>query len=278
MASEENSLEDLARFQASKETLEKLLPILLALDTAAVRRFTMTVPEAVASGIRIWRSYLADKADIVTSFTKKGFDPEAVVDLPDRVSALWQADVRLKQARDPESAMEELLASAVPLHAKLARAAKYLFEDDENIWPVVADIRKGSGHMDRANDLARYSELFREHWETAAGNCNVSNQDLADAQSISTKILSAYTEASESKLKELSNIRNRAGEYLCQAVDAIRDAAAYHYRTDPNAMDRYPSLFRYRKSQKRTEDDNETALETPTPVETEAPTLNKETA
>ena len=262
MASTPSDLEALARFQGSKETLDRMRPVLEALSKQEVRHFSLAIPAAVASAIRVWQSFMADAAAIVTSFKRQGFDPDAVSDLPDRVSALWQADTMLRRALDPESTMQELLDDAVVVHTKMAKTAKYLFEDDDEIWPVVADIREGSGHMDRAGDLARYAELFTTHWDRVDGKSEVTQADIDNAKEMSVRILRAYTENDESNIRSLRDLRDRAGEYLARAVDDIRDAALYHFRNDPDAADRYPTLFKYRRVNRKKEKESDAAEET----------------
>ena len=233
----------LAEFQGGKEKLEIVMPKLQAMNGSEVRQFNLSVPATTSASIRIWQSYLADKAQFLSTFTPKGFDAEGIEDFPLRTAALWYADVQLGQAINPSGGMpQEIISRAKPMHQKLAKAALYLWSDHETLGPVVADIRQGAGHLDMAGDLTRYAVLFQENWSAAEGNCEVTPSDLNEAKQLSTLMLEALTAAPEGTVSELKDLRARAGEYLRRGADQIRTAAEYIFRDDPTALSRYPSL------------------------------------
>ena len=237
------SIRDLAAFQGGAEKLVMLKPKLLALIASELRQFNLSVPATLSAAIRIWTSYVEDKKMFADAFTAAGFDAAAVEDFPMRTAVLWYTDTQLGQMLAPRQGLsEEILLQAKPLHAKLARAARYLFEDDARLGPVVADIRQGAGHLDTAGDLNRYAVLFEEHWDLAEGRCDVTLEDLASAKHLSTLILEGLTAAPEGDIAEWKDLRNRAGEYLRRGAEDIRAAAAYLFREDPDALSRYPSL------------------------------------
>ena len=62
--------------------------------------------------------------------------PAKASNLSDRISLLWQTDILLRQAIDPDDTLAEVVAKALKLRKKLSRAAGYVFEDDEEIWPM----------------------------------------------------------------------------------------------------------------------------------------------
>jgi hypothetical protein len=253
---------DLDAFQGGAEKLVLLKPKLLALIDAEVRQFNLSVPSTLSSAIRIWQSYNEDKAKFSATFTPAGFDAEALADFPLRTASLWYVDVQLGQALNPKTGMpEEIISVAKPLHTKLARAAKYLWESDAVLGPVVADIRQGSGYLDMAGDLTRYAVLFDDHWKDIEGRCDVVQDDTASAKKLSTLMLQSLTATPIGTVDELKDLRNRAGEYLRRGAEDIRDAAEYVFRKDPSAFSRYPSLHIPRgPSRKHAETDESPAI------------------
>lgn len=238
-----NGAQDLTAFQGGAEKLVQLKPKLLAMIDAEVRMFNLSVPSTLSSAIRIWQSYQADKERFKETFTSAGFDAEALADFPVRTAVLWYTDVQLGQALNPKIGMpEEILSAAKPLHARMARAAQYLWEADEVLGPVVADIRLGAGYLDMAGDLTRYAVLFEDHWNETTGRCDITLEDIASAKNLSTAMLEALTAAPVGTVAELKELRARAGEYLRRGAAELRAAAEYVFRKDPVALVRYPSL------------------------------------
>ncbi|MDJ0764378.1 MAG: hypothetical protein QNJ97_15475 [Myxococcota bacterium] len=230
-------------FQGTVENLEKIKPQLDALRPEEVRQFNLSVPNAVSAAMRVFKAFKADVSAFVRTFRFDAFDPADYENFPERVGALWYVNKQLNQAIDPKGDADAILAKIGPLHAKLGKAAVYLWCDSEELGPVVADIRAGAGRMDKADELVRYAALFEEHWAEAKDNSNVTQDDLTAARTLSAQLIDTLTAIPPSDLAELRDIQNRAGEYLRRAVDDIRAAAIYIFRRDPEALERYPSLY-----------------------------------
>ena len=230
-------------FRGSREKLDAIRPILFAMDASTVRQFNLSVPTAVSYAMKTYKSFICDKARFVETFKTAAFNPDAYNDFPTRVGALWHADIMLAQAIDPAGNVSTLIEASKPLYKKMGKAAVYLFGDHETLGQVVASIREGSGHMDQADDFARYAALFKENGAAAEGKCDVTKEDIETALDYSAQILNAMTDTEESSVSDLRDIRNRAGEYLRRAVDDIRDAALYIFRYDDDVQERYPSIY-----------------------------------
>ncbi len=235
-------------FQGTQENFDLIKPRLDEMASGEVRKFNLSVPTSVALSMRVWRSYKEDLARFVAAFKPEAFNPASYEDFSVRIGALWWADAVHNQTVDPTSGVQEALERAKPLHRKLSKAAGYLWDDDEEIGPVVASIRAGQGYADRADDLVRYAALFIENWAAAQGKCDVTKEDLEEAREVGARLLDAMTSVPAGDVAEIRDRRDRAGEYLRRAVDDIRDAAAYVFRKDPESMERYPSLYSGRRS------------------------------
>jgi hypothetical protein len=244
MTQNEQIIEVPEEFIGSAEKLEVVRPALDALAEEEVRPLTLQVVTAVMSAIRLWQSYVADKALFVANFTALGFDAAGLQNFPLRISALWYTDVILGQAFQHNRALpKEVAGEAKPLHAKLAAAALYLFKNDPILIPQVRSIREGSGYLDMADDLVRYAALFATHWDDVKNRCDVTEIDLQSAKRLSPVILEGLTAIPAKEMNARKDLRNRAGEYLCRGAEDIREAAFYLFRKKPAALTRYPSLY-----------------------------------
>jgi hypothetical protein len=230
-------------FVAVESNLDRVRNKLLALDLAQVRRFCLSVPYAVSATTQVARAFAEDRPLFVATFRPEALNPDDFDDLPARAGALWYCDAMLRQAIDPKGALAKELLTAKPLRAKLLRAATYLWEDDEELGPVVADIRAGSGHVDTADDLVRLAVLFSDQMQACHSRCDVTLADVEAARSLGARMLSAWRKNSTQKTTELREMRDRAGEYLMRGVDHIRAAAQFIFRNDEAAFSRYPSLY-----------------------------------
>ncbi|MBN2530389.1 MAG: hypothetical protein JXR76_28635 [Deltaproteobacteria bacterium] len=259
-------------FTNSKEKLEALYDTLMAFDKGEVRQFNMSVPAVMPHALKMFKSFTHDRDIFAATFEPAAFNVAAYDDFATRLGALWHADILLNQATAPLASVAVLIEASKPLYRKLAKSAQYLWGDDESLGKVVASIREGQGHMDQADDLARYAVLFEENWADAEGKCDVTKADVTQAREYSVQILNAMADKTDSSISDLRDLRNRAGEYVRRAVDDIRDAALYVFRKDGDVNDRYPSLFtgrieRRRKAAKSKVDAAATVSEDPsTPV------------
>ena len=252
-------------FAGSKEKLDRLSSVLAAMPADQVRQFNLSVPTAVAYGMRVFRSFTEDRDRFAATFTREAFNPDDYSDFPDRVGALWHANGMLLQATDPERAISDVLTVAKPLHQKFAKAALYLFGDDEKLGNVVKQIREGQGHMDLADDLTRYAILFTQNWDKADGQSAINQGDIDAAQRIGAQLLDSLTATQASSTDDLRDQRDRAGEYFIRAINDIRDAAAYVFRNDEDALNRYPSI--YSKKHTRKAKSNPAETDTTAPAE-----------
>ena len=249
-------------FPTADVALEQLRGVLAAMPRAEVRRFTANVPTAVRNALVLYRSFIEDRPLFEATFRPEAFSCAELEDLGIRARALWYTDVLLRQAVDPQSLLPELIARGNPLRKKMLRAGRYLWEFDPDLGPVIAEIISGRGRADMADDLMALSSLFTENWVQASGRCEVTEADPQEARSMALRILDALgMTAGSTKVVERRNLRNRAGTYLRNAADKLRDAAKFVHRRDPDALARYPSLF------KRTSRPSPRAPKPPTPVE-----------
>ncbi len=249
-------------FPDAREALEGLRQTLMSIPAERVEPARVHVPTAVANLLQIARSFAEDGARMEEVFTDEGFDAGRFDDLPDRAQAFWQADVELRIALDPKRTLPPLLEQGGALRRALLDAAIYLWGRDPDLGPRVAEIRSGIGHLDLADDLMALSSMIADHWEAARGRCRVEEQELVEARTVATKILSVLRASEgEAETVALRDLRNRAASYAREAADEIRAAAAFVHRHAADPLEGYPSIY----AGKRPRKSEEAAPEAPAP-------------
>jgi hypothetical protein len=230
-----------------ESALEEVKGRILAIPSSEVRQLKVSATSAVGIGLAYARSYAEDRPLFARTFTEKAFDTAEYDNLAERAKAFWQADILMRQETNSEGPFRLLVTAAKPLRTKLMRAASYLWADDPELGDVVSHIRSGNGYANRADDLGSLATLFTEHWARAEGKCDVTLEDIAEAESVGADILRAMSPSRSEAYDDMRSLRNRAAEYLRRGIEEVRAGAAYIYRDSPGEMERYPSLFAGRK-------------------------------
>ncbi len=256
-----------------EKALLAIKPKLLAIPSSDVRQFKVNATSAVGIGLAYDHAYSEDRDLFSKTFNKEVFDPAAYDDMGQRAKGFWQADILMRQEINSEAPFRLLIMAAKPLRSKLMRAATYLWGDDPELGDVVAHIRTGNGHANNADDMGSLATLFNEHWDKAEGKCDVTLEDIAEAESLGASILQAMSPSSKEEVDNVRDLRNRAAEYLRRGIEELREGASYIYRNNPTKRDRYPSMFiRRRRKASNGKANGETASDsnpTPPTVETE---------
>ncbi len=237
--------------------LEEIRDELEKIPVSEVRKLSAHTPHAVGIGFAYAQSFEEDRSRFEETFTKKAFDVDKYANMDKRAQAFWHLDILKRQVEDPVGPVKELLDAGVPLRTKLLRGAIYIWEGHVVLGSVIDEIRSGNGHVNKADDLGSLATLFHEHWDEAEGQCNVTKQDIIKAQKLGAAILQAKSPIRLKELDELRDLRHRAGEYLRRGIETIRAGAHFIHRDDPDAMERYPSMFvkgRKRKNGKNGKD------------------------
>ncbi len=170
----------------------------------------------------------------------------------------------LRQVTDTDGPLQILMQQAKPLRVKLLRAANYLFGDHERLGEVVAAIRAGNGHMNKADDLGSLATLFTENWHYVMGRCDVTEEDVLQAQALGTRMLQLMGASNRANILELRDLRDRAGEYMRRGIEEIRSAAAFVFRHNPEFLERYPKLYSRTRKRVNGHANGEVATETET--------------
>jgi len=239
---------------------ELLLPKLKAIPDDRVNGVRISAVNAVINALKVAHAYQKDMASFYGIFLKESFDPDEYTNIPDRALALWYADIQLRHFTQQEE-LHVLLDQAKPLHAKMVRSAKYLWEADTELGDVISNICSGRSHLDIADDFVSLTKLFEDNWAFAHGRCNISGDDLNVARTLGIRLIDAMHGGVKSEVREMQDLRDRAGTYLRMGVSKVRAAAGFVFYEDPDELERYPSLFAGRGPRRTEKEDEEKAAE-----------------
>lgn len=198
---------------------------LLAIPMSDVRSFKVSATHAVGLGLAYGEAFGEDRPLFEQAFKPGSFDCEEHADLQLRAKAFWLADIKMRQTLHSEGPFRLLVLEAKPLRKKLFKAAEYLWSDDPELGDVVANIRSGNGHANKADDLGALAALFTEYWDQAEGQCGVTLEDIARAKQISgnqvrhlPRVLAARRSAAGAVDRSVPAQARRCGEERGQAV------------------------------------------------------------
>ncbi|WP_437827416.1 hypothetical protein [Sorangium sp. So ce1153] len=150
------------------------------------------------------------------------------------VDAPWtsvQKERRAALARKVREHDELLSAWAVPL-----------FRKDEEASAAVADIQRGKGTRDDAEDTVRLVALFRKHWPAVKGQTPIKESYLDEAEADATELLGLLDVGETSALGSPRDLRQRAYTHWLAAYLEVFHLGRYLQRHDPAAAERFPAV------------------------------------
>jgi hypothetical protein len=218
-----------------------------AIPYSKVRQFKVGTTNAVGIGLANAKAFAEDRHLFEKNFHKEVFNPADYDNFESRAKGFWQADILMRQELNNQGPLRLIISKVNPLRKKLLKAANYLWSEDIELSDVLNRINKGNGYANKADDLGSLATLFTEHWESAQGLCNITLEDITRAKALGADMLEAISPSRKQAVDDFKSLRNRAAEYLREAIEEVRAAAAYIYRNNPSEMERYPSMFANRR-------------------------------
>jgi hypothetical protein len=145
--------------------------------------------------------------------------------LRDYALAAWFAHLAALPTTSLE-AKEALLAEATPLRADLLVAAEALAHKGLVDATTVAEIRAGSGNLDRANDLVALSTLFTNAWDQVRNKTTVTRQDVEKAAELGSRLFVVLADR-EINASEAASVRARAFTLFARTYDQARRGVTF---------------------------------------------------
>jgi hypothetical protein len=136
-----------------------------------------------------------------------------------------------------------LLVKSVHEHDDtLAGWAVPLFKRDKALRALVADIVRGRGIRDDADDTVRWVALFRQEWSKIQGKTPVTLEYLRDAEAEATELLGLLDAGEEETPGSPRDLRRRAYTRWLGSYSEIFHLGRYLLRGDPEAARRFLAI------------------------------------
>lgn len=174
------------------------------------------------------------------------------------VEVPWTSDQKARRA--------DLVKKAREHDEYLGGWAIPLFKKDEALRDQVADIVRGKGIRDDAEDTVRWVSLFRGAWNDVKGKTPVTIEDLDGAEADATELLGLLDGAGDEAPGSPRDLRRRAYTRWLLSYKEIHDLGRYLLRADPAAAARFPGVSSERGEAAAAEEP-EPAAPAPPPVQ-----------
>jgi len=117
-----------------------------------------------------------------------------------------------------------------------------LFKANKDLRALVADILRGRGTRDDADDVVRWVALFRKEWAHAKGKTPVTLDSLREAEEEATELLGILDSAEEETPGSPRDLRRRAYTRWIGPYSEIFQLGRYLERGDPEAARRFLAI------------------------------------
>ena len=162
--------------------------------------------------------------------------------------AAWYAHILAMPPSSSSSPVQPLLVEAAPLRDKLLVAAEHLayfgFFEEKG----VAEIRRGSGYIDIANDLVGLHAMFKAKWSAVADNTPITAKEMERAMDLGSELLKKLGARLQPNGEpvitgEAVARRARAFTLFMSAYDTVRRAVGFVRWNEGDAELIAPSVF-----------------------------------
>lgn len=243
------------------------------MSMAGLGRIVVSIPVAVKIGLGALPNIEARRDEFRRRLPE--YDVERAGRLRDYARAAHYAHIVAIRHADGEGRVRAILDEASPLRERMLSAAElhalYGLLDGGR----VSAIRRGTGHIDTANDLVELSVLFGESGDKLAGQTPVTEADVGRAAELGFQLLDALgqrdlgTDGSSTPARQEED-RVKAFWLFHDVYEESRRAMTYVRWREGDADLLVPSLFsgrRRRGSPSGEPDEGPEPAEPPSPVE-----------
>jgi len=187
--------------------------------------------------------------------------------LTDRALAFFAADLAREENRNLSEDQVVELSERVAGHDKyLLKWAWPLFGDDDRMAETLADIQRGRGIQDDAEDVIRLVELFRARWDQADGQTPVTLEYLTRAETDATALITLLEAGTRDKQRELAR---RAFNAWRNDYRDIMLLGRYLLQDQDNAAEMFPGIRARRNPPTRSQPGDSGVDDTDTDTDTD---------
>lgn len=229
-----NSADDFAAQQAA----------ILSIPADAIKKPSIPIKIYVQEAENLAKWCLQDQAALVHA----GLDWQVVLDLPQRVGALREAESRWFKERfsreEAQQEWEQKAPRAYALRDGLLRDMRFAYRKDEALLKRVADIAEGTGHADMIQDLNDIATLGRDFSAplSAVGVDLLVLDQAADTAAEMGELL-ALVNGEKAENNSARVVRDQAYTHLKAAVDDVREHGQYVFWDNELRRDGYVSHY-----------------------------------
>jgi hypothetical protein len=212
----------------AEAAFEKVKPQLLALRADELEYLNSDIPNAASIALAAYGRMMELRPRMAEL---PGHPVELLDELPTYAAAAWYAHLVSVPAAGDGERVKKLLDEAGPLRDALLLAAEALAPRGLLDADKVAEIRAGLGNLDKANDLAALSDLFKRAWPRIAGKTAVDRAEVDRAATLGMELLLALGEKGlaqkQATTAEARDLRVRAFTLLVRAYEQCTRAVSY---------------------------------------------------
>lgn len=231
----------------SAGALAKVKPEMAALAAADVASINIDIPQAVSVVLGVAPHLGSLRAQIVKAL------PEHPIHTFDNLEtyalAVYHAHILSLPPETAEDRVAALLEEATPLRENLLGDAEALARRGLLDADAVAEIRKGQGNVDKANDLVALSALFTRHWDEIENKTAATPAEVQRAGELGPLLLAALGAREHGAAPapaEVADQRRRAYTLFVRAYDETRRALSYLRWHEGDLDQLAPSLYKGR--------------------------------
>lgn len=228
---------------ASYQKVQPLLPKLKPEEVTPVQHDVQKTASAVLGVLPRAREFADAIAQHLPKVPAQLFD-----DLEHRAYAAWYAEMLFTAPRG-EDVFKQMIEEASHLREALLVSAGPLVYKGLVEKEKVDAIRKGQGHLDKANDLQALGELYESIWPKIQGKTAVERPEWERALELGPQLVAAIgaRQAGGPASKgepDLADTRARAFTLLQRAYEELRRALAYLRWYEDDFEEIAPALFK----------------------------------
>jgi hypothetical protein len=242
-----------------------ITPEILALQPGEILRVTLDIPRATTIVLGAAPHIAQQRDEIARQLSQF---PLALIDnLPKYARGARYAHHIAFPATLPR-ALDALLAEGGELRETLLTSAEPLVLARIFDATAVADVRSGTGNLDRANDLSVLGALYASEWTRIAGRTLVTEEQVRRAGELGGLIFDALAAEAQPVAPggdglDKMEARARAYTVFFRAYGECRRAIAYVRAPWGDAEAIAPTLFSFRRATPKAQEDTPPVLPQP---------------
>jgi hypothetical protein len=230
---------------AGSVAFEALQPRLATLTE--VRATTTDIRKALIHAASIGRMVLApEMLAAFQTLPADRFDMEHVELLQSAALATWHAALCLRTAGVQGTAAkvpEDIIISSTEVKQRMIKVLDYVVGTVDGVGDQVADIRGGTGYIDRADDMMRLADMYDIHIDAISGDSiHYRDTDATTARTLAHSIYMVLGDGRSSDVRYWTDYQARAWTFLITTYDEVAAAGRWLFRHE-NGDALFPSLY-----------------------------------